>query len=192
MPPSLFTFRASLFRRQSDPLQLLEQILALGDGPLWTDLGIADDALAIDDERRTRVHPTLVIEDAVRLAYRAVRPEVRQERERQAAELLGPGLQRRNRIGAQLQDLYVLLLELVVVRTEPEDLILSPTGEGERHEGDDRLAALEPVQGERLVQVRSKRKIGCLRSWLQRWHASSFSIRATDPALRILRSYSTA
>jgi hypothetical protein len=168
-------------------LQRLQQVLAFGDRPLRAHLRVADDALPIDDERRTRVHPTLIIEDAVRLAHCAVRPEVGQQRERQAAELLGPGLQRRNRIGAQLQDLYVLLLELVVVRTEPEDLILSPAGEGERHESDDRLAALEPVQGERLVQVRGKREIGCLRSWLQRWHASSFSIRGLIDLGRLTR-----
>jgi len=110
-----------------------------------------------------------------------MRPEIGQERERQAAELLGPGLERRDRIGAQLQDFDVLQLELIVVRTEPENLVLSPAGEGERHEGDDGLAALESAQGERLVQVRGEREVGCLRSWLQRWHASSFSIRVNDP-----------
>jgi hypothetical protein len=100
-------------------------------------------------------------------------PEVGQQREGQAAELLGPGFERRNRIGAQLEDFDVLLLELIVVRTEPEDLVLSPAGEGERHEGDDGLAALEGVQGKWLVQVRGKRKVGRLCPRLQRWHAQS-------------------
>jgi hypothetical protein len=82
-----------------------------------------------------------------------MRPEIGQQREGQAAELFGPGLERRDRIGAELQNFYIELLELIVVRTEPEDLILSPAREGERHEGDDGLAALEGVQCEWLVQV---------------------------------------
>jgi hypothetical protein len=104
-----------------------------------------------------------------------MRPEIGQQRKRQAAQLLGPGLERRNGIGAQLQDFDVELLELIVVRTEPEDLVLSPAGEGERHERDDCLAPLEAVQGEGLVQVRGKREVRRLRSWLQQSHAISFA-----------------
>ena len=83
-----------------------------------------------------------------------------------AAQLLGPGLEGRNRVGAQLQNFDVELLELIVVRTEPEDLVLSPTRESERHECNDRLASLEGIQCERLVHVRGKREVGCLRPWL--------------------------
>ena len=100
-----------------------------------------------------------------------MRPKVGQQREGQAAELFGPGLEGRDGIGAELEDFYVELLELVVVRTEPEDLILSSARESERHEGHDGLAAFEGVECERLVQVRGKRKVGGLRSGLQRWHA---------------------
>ena len=63
-------------------------------------------------------------------------PVVGQQREGDAAELFRPGFQARNRIGADLEDFDVLLLEFFVVRTEPGDLILSSTGEGEGEEAD--------------------------------------------------------
>jgi molybdate transport system substrate-binding protein len=72
-----------------------------------------------------------------------------------------------------LQNLDVQLLEFFVVRTEPADLVLSPAGECERQKCDDCLFAFEAAQGSRLVLMRGKRKIRCLRTWLKRRHAKS-------------------
>ena len=108
-------------------------------------------AIGIDEEHGPRIHAALVIEDAEGLADGPMRPIVGQQGERQTAELLRPGLEARHGVGADLKDFHVLLLELFVVLTEPEDLILSPAGESEWHERDHGLATLEAVQGELLV-----------------------------------------
>ena len=137
---------------------------------------MADRAAGIDEEHGARIHPALVVEDAVGLADRTVRPVIGEEWEWQSAELFRPCLEARDGVGTDLQNLYVLLLELFVVLTEPEDLVLSPAGERERHERDHGLAALETAQAELLVYVRRKLEIRRLRSWLQSWHTISFSV----------------
>jgi hypothetical protein len=115
--------------------------------------------LSIEQERRALVDAALVVEDAVGLADRAVRPVVGEQRKRQPAQLLRPDFQARNRIRADLQDFDVELLEFVVVRTEPVDLILSPTSEGERKESDDRAPSAIARQREFLVGMRREREV---------------------------------
>jgi hypothetical protein len=63
-----------------------------------------------------------------------VRPVIGEEGKRNAAQLLRPGLEARNGIGADLEDLDVQLLEFFEVRTEPGDLVLSPARECEGEE----------------------------------------------------------
>ena len=111
-----------------------EEVLALGDGARLVHLRPADLPLGIDEERRALVHAALFVEHAVGFADRAVRPVVRQQGKGNAAEVLGPGLEARDGICADLQDLDVQLLEFFEVRTEPADLILSAAGECEGQE----------------------------------------------------------
>jgi hypothetical protein len=125
-------------RWNSEPAQFREQVLALRYGSGLVDLGPPHDALSVDEERRALIHAALVVENAVRFADRAVRPVVREKRERNAAQVLGPPFQARNGIGADLQDFDVQFLEFFEVRTEPGDLILSAAGECEGKKRDDR------------------------------------------------------
>lgn len=115
-----------------DTLQPLQQIRALGDGTGSIGLGVPDDALRVDQKRRAHVQATLIIENAVGLANLAMRPVVGQQRKRHATEFLAPLLETGNGVGAQLQDFNIELLELIVVRTEPTDLIGSSAGECQR------------------------------------------------------------
>src|SRR5690349_1388131 len=73
--------------------ELLEQLLAFRDRPRLVDLHVADGALAIEHVGGALVHAALLVEDAVGLADRAVRPEVGQQGEGHAAQLLSPALQ---------------------------------------------------------------------------------------------------
>src|SRR5690606_20342107 len=86
----------------------------------------------------------------------------------------GPAFETRHRIGADLQDLDVQLLEFFEVRTEPDDLILSPTGECEREERDDRRAAAIVRERDFLIVVRREREIGRRGACLQ---AHAFLLR---------------
>jgi hypothetical protein len=88
-----------------------------------------------------------------------MRPVIGQKRKWQATEVLGPPLQARDRIRADLQDFDAGLLELIVVRTELADLILSSTGEGERQERDDRRFAAKAAEGKLLIGVRGEGEV---------------------------------
>ena len=118
----------------SDFGELFEQFLAFRDGARIVHFRVAHDALRIEYECRTFVHAALVVKDAVGLAYRAMRPVIRQQRERQSTQLLDPRLETGDGICADLQDLDIQLLEFFVVRTEPGYLILSAAGKGKRQE----------------------------------------------------------
>lgn len=113
-----------------------------------------DDALRVHEEGRAGVDAALVAEDAVGLADGPMRPVVGEQGKRQVAELLCPDLETRNGIGADLEDLDAQCLELVVVLTEPEDLVLSTPGEGERQEAHKRAATAIGAQGEGFSAVR--------------------------------------
>jgi hypothetical protein len=90
-----------------------------------------------------------------------MRPVIRQQRKRNAAQLFRPALEAGNRIGADLEDFTVQLLEFFVVRTEPVDLIGSPRRKGERHKRDHGRPTLEAGERDLLIGiVRGKRKIG--------------------------------
>ena len=110
---------------------MLEQLFAFRNRPRLVDLRVPADTLGIDHERRALVHAALIVEDVVGFADRAVGPVVGKQWERNPAELLSPRFQAGNGVGADLEDLDVLLLEFFEVRTEPADLILSSAGEGE-------------------------------------------------------------
>jgi hypothetical protein len=166
-PPESFTarFKASL----EDALklfQLCEELGAFRDGALRVFLRPADLAFTVDDERGALVHAALVIEHAVGLTDRAVRPVVGKQGERNAAELLGPDLQAGNGVGADLEDLDVQLLEFFEVRTEPLDLILSATGESERKKRHDRGTAAEAGERDFLAVVRREREVRRCGAWL--------------------------
>ena len=106
-----------------------------------------DDTLRIDEKHRTRVHAAFFVEDAVGFANRSVRPVIREQRERHAAEMLRPGFQARDRIGAELQDFDTKFLEFFVVLTEPFDLVRSPACKRKRQECHHGPLAFEAAQG---------------------------------------------
>jgi len=89
-----------------------------------------------------------------------MRPVVGQQRERDAAELFGPDLEAGQRVGADLQNFYIQLLEFFVVLTEPVYLIFSSPGKRKRQETDQRAAAAECGQREFLVGMGNKGKVG--------------------------------
>jgi hypothetical protein len=59
-----------------------------------------------------------------------------------------------------LQNFDVQLLEFFVVRTEPGDLIFSPTGECKRKKGNDGAPAAKTRERELLIGVRGEREVG--------------------------------
>jgi hypothetical protein len=73
--------------------------------------------------------------------------------------LLDPSLEAGNGVGADLQNLDILLLEFFVVRTEPGYLILSPAGECERQKRHYGLATLETRERHFAASVRIEREI---------------------------------
>ena len=75
--------------------KLLQQVLAFRNRAGLVNLRPADHALSVNDKRGALVDPALVAEDAVGLADRAVRPVVREQGKRYAAELFGPYLEAR-------------------------------------------------------------------------------------------------
>ena len=132
-----------------------------------------DDALRIDEEHRAPVHTAFVVEDAVGLADRPMGPVVREQRKRQAAKLLRPGLQARISVCAELQDFDIEGFEFFVVLTEPGDLILSSAGKRERQESHHGAAAPEAAQRERLSVMGYQRKFRRLGTCLKSSHMSS-------------------
>ena len=144
----------------SELLELFQQLFALGYGPGLVNLRVPDVPLRVQDERGALVHAPFFVEHAVGFAGRAVRPVIREEREGNAAQFLGPRLEAGRGVGADIQDLAVQLLEFFVVRTEPVDLVRSPAGKRERHERDHDRLALEARKRDLLVGMRGKREIG--------------------------------
>ena len=157
---------------QLNPLQPLQQIRALGNGAGRIGLGVPDDALRIDEKRRAHVQAALIIEDAVRLANLAMRPVVRQQRKRDATEFFSPLLETGNGVGAQLQDFNIELLELIVVRTEPTDLIGSSAGECQGKKGHHDAAAAITTERHGLAGMRCQRKVRCRSSCLKCSHTA--------------------
>ena len=130
---------------------------------------------------------TFFAEDAVGLTHRAMRPIVGKQWKWNTAELFGPGLEARNRVGTDLENLDVQLLEFFVVRTEPTDLVLSPAGESHRQKADDRRPAAVSSEGNLLIcVVRPEREIRRRGAYLQ-CHASSPCVRRQGRCSRIPR-----
>ena len=146
--------------------KLFQQVFTLRDRAGVVDLGPADLAVTVDEECRALVHAALIVEHAVGFADRAVRPVIGKERERNAAELFSPCFQAGNGVGADLQDFDVLLLEFFEVRTEPGDLILSSTREGEWQKRHDSRFAAEARERNLFSIVRRQRKVRRRGAWL--------------------------
>src|SRR5262245_39688700 len=140
--------------------ELFQQFLALGYGPGLVNLHVPDVALRVQDEGGALVHTPLLVEHAVRFAGRTMRPIIREQRERYAAQFLSPALEAGSRISTDIQNLAVQFLELIVVRTEPVDLVRSPASKRERHERDHDRSAAEAGKRDLLVRVGGEREIG--------------------------------
>ena len=172
---------------------MLEEVFAFGDGARLVDLGPADDPLGIDEERRTLVQPAFFVEHAVGLPDITMGPIVGQQGEGYAAELLSPGFEAGDRIGAELQNFDVQLLEFFVVRTEPADLILSPTGESHRQEAHDRRSSTESRERDLLVGVvGGETEVGRRTACLQCHFDFSFFWDAARPPAENTRRYRPA
>jgi hypothetical protein len=89
-----------------------------------------------------------------------MRPVVRKQRKWQAAQLINPSLEAGNGVGADLQNLDILLLEFFVVRTEPGYLILSPASECERKKRHYSLATFETRERHLVAGVCIECEIG--------------------------------
>ena len=149
-------------------LELLQQFLTFWDRARLVGLRPADHTPLVDYKSRAHVQAALVAENPVCLADGAMGPVIGKEGEWNPSQLFGPRFQARNGIGADLQNLYVQLLEFIVVRTEPADLILSSTGESHRQKADDRRPAPEARERDLLVGIVSgKREVGRRSSCLQ-------------------------
>lgn len=100
-----------------------------------------------------------------------MRPVIGKQGKGNAAQLIGPGLQARYGVGADLQNFDAQLLELFEVRTEPGDLVLSPAGEGhrqERHDG--RPAAITGERNFLIGVVCGEREVRRCATWFE-FHA---------------------
>ena len=166
----------------SELLELFQQLFALGYGPGLVNLRVSDIPLRVQDERGALVHAPFLVEHAIGFAGRAVRPVVREQRERNAAQFLGPPLEAGRGVGADIQDLAVQLLEFFVVRTEPVDLVRSPAGEGEGHERNHDRPSAETGERNLLVGVRGEREI--------RRHAAGLNCHERSPFSKSQRSMS--
>jgi len=133
---------------------LLEQFVAFRDRTLRIHFGVTDYSLGVEHVGGALVHAALVVENAVSLADRAMRPEIRQQGEGNAAEFFGPALEAGRRVGTELQNFAVQLLEFFVVRTEPVDLVRSAAGERERQKRDHDRPAAEARERNLLIGVR--------------------------------------
>jgi len=87
-----------------------------------------DNALSVNDEYASGVIASLIIEDAIILSNRAMRPEVCQQWERQVAKATGELGQRRSAIYRNSQNLRILLFVLFSFRTEGREFSRSPAG----------------------------------------------------------------
>jgi len=83
-----------------------------------------------------------------------MRPVIREQGKRQSAQLFSPGLEAGSRVGTDLQDFDIQLLEFFVVRTEPVDLVRSAAGERERQKRDHDRPAAEARERNLLIGVR--------------------------------------
>ena len=138
---------------RSNRLEALQQVCAFGNRARCVDMRMADDALGVHQEHRSRIHAALLVEHPVGPAHRAMRPVIRQQREGNAPQLLRPGFEARNGIRADLKNFNIQFLELLEVLTEPLDLVLSTAGEGEGQEGHHGSLSLECGKREWIAQM---------------------------------------
>src|SRR3954451_1032689 len=120
----------------------------------------AQRALLIDDERPAQRPAGHVVEDAVGLGHRSVRPEVGQDREREAL-LVGPHLVGEAGVDRDGEDLHVVVLERGQVLLHRAQLPLAHPGEGggvEEH--DDVPLATERREGHILVVLILQGEVG--------------------------------
>ena len=164
--------------------QLLQQFLAFRYGARRAHYSVPYDAVLIDDECRAPVHAAFFVEDAVSLADRSMGPVIREQRKRHAAKLFRPRFQARDGVRAELQDLDVECFELIVVLTEPFDLIRSSAGKGKRHECHHHPAAPKAAQRERLSRMGCQRKFRRLSACLKCCHVSSPRMKSNENAGR--------
>ena len=110
----------------------------------------ADHAFAIDDKHRPLRTTALIVEHIERLRNLTVGPKIRSNRKRHltlfAAIVItharNPRLLNRQSVAADLDDLGVQSLELIVICAEPAHLVQSATGEAGRMKADNnRLAS---------------------------------------------------
>ena len=113
-----------------------------------------------------------------------MRPVVGQERKRNAAEEFRPAFEARRGIGADLQYFDVQLLEFFEVRTEPGDLILSSTREGEGKERDHGGPTAETGERDLVAVVGRELEVRRCATWLKCHASSPLSFKTAMPPLQ--------
>lgn len=175
--------------RLAKTAQHFQQFRTLRDGSRGVSLRVSDDAVPIQDEGGSSVDAAFFVEYPVGLADRAMRPVVGQKREGQIAQLLVPDFQTGQRVGADLQDFNIQLLERFVVRTEPGYLVLSSTRERKGQERYDRGTATEIGQREFLVGMTVQAEIRSLGTRLQNAHGDLLAVIAAEDRTPQRRAY---
>src|SRR5512143_2683000 len=116
--------------------ELRKQFLVVRQDAGLVMLDPAQDALLVYHENRTVGASQLGIEYAVLGRDRAVGPEIRNERVRNAAQRFAPRLLGGNRITADSQNLAIQPFELGALRVVRRDLAVSSGGKGKRVKSD--------------------------------------------------------
>jgi hypothetical protein len=98
---------AHLLEQILDLLQLRQQFRALRNGAGVIQLGVAHHAFFVQHKRRALGAASFIVQHAVGFANGAMRPVIGQQRERQATQLFGPGLEAGNGVCADLQNFDV-------------------------------------------------------------------------------------
>ncbi len=132
-----FQLGQALGGQRVDPAQHVEQHIVVRLVVDVVHVDVADDAPFIQHEKRPFGMAVIFAEDIVAFGHQAVRPEVAQQRVRDAAHRFGPCLEGINMINADTQNLGIQSRELGLSAFVRRDLRRSYGGERQRVERQD-------------------------------------------------------
>ncbi len=135
-------------------LRYLKQFLRVRQLSRRVSAGVLDHALAVDHETRPARDPALLVVDPIRLRHRPLGVEICEQLEVNTAVGLRKRLLRCERVNTYVEYLYTGGLVVVLVLTEPFELIRSATGEAERVKYKDNRVASKFAQLDGLVLLR--------------------------------------
>lgn len=121
-------------RDLAEGLDLLEDLNRVRQRTRHVFVNVPDDARGVDNENRPALGAAFFVIDAVGDSNAALRMEIRQKRERYAAQTVRPRGMRRRAVDAHFQDLYACGLVFLVALAKRGDLFGSTPGEASRME----------------------------------------------------------